>query len=61
MHFGKDVNPGCFAKALHAMQKGIGKRGANGMASNCSQKVGKLWNKEKFGVFGFTTADGKVN
>ena len=57
----KDVNPGYFATALHAVQKGIGKQGANRMASNCRQKEGKLWNKEKFGVFGFTTADGKVN
>lgn len=59
--YGKDVNPGYFATALHAMQKGISKKGANRMASNCCQKVGKLWNKEKFGVFGFTTADAKVN
>lgn len=58
---GKDVNPGCFATALHATQKGIGQQGTKRMASNCCQKVGKLWNKEKFGVFGFTPADGKVN
>jgi len=58
---GKDVNPGYFATVLCAMQKGIGKQGANRMASNCCQKVGKLWNEEKFGVFSFTTADGKVN